>query len=68
MIELLDATRENDVYAATVRLEIDRDFHQERFGMPVPDYSNLKRILEFRPFENTGVALYRYFFCTGICL
>jgi len=31
----------------------------------VSDYGRLKQILEFRPFENTGVAPYRYFFATS---
>ncbi len=30
--------------------------------MESSDLSRLKRILDFRPFENTGVGPYRYFF------
>lgn len=33
-----------------------------RFGIELIDYGHLKRILEFRPFEDTGIAPYRYFF------
>jgi hypothetical protein len=33
-----------------------------RFSIEQADYGRLKRILEFRPFENTGVARYKYFF------
>ncbi|WP_420577981.1 hypothetical protein [Ekhidna sp.] len=62
MIELLDTSRTNNAYSATVQLEVDGTPYKVKFGIQIPDYSNLKRILEYRPFENTGVAPYRYFF------
>ncbi len=62
MIELLEVSKENNIYAATIQHTIAGELLVLRFGIETGDYSRLKRILEHRPFENTGVAPYRYFF------
>ncbi len=62
MIELLEVSRENNIYSSLISLEINNEKIKVRFGIDTSDYSRLKRILEFRPWENTGVAPYRYFF------
>ncbi len=62
MIELLDASKANNVFSSLIRHTINGNDLKLRFGIDSSDYSRLKRILEFRPFENTGIAPYRYFF------
>jgi len=65
MIELLDVSKENNVFSSLIRHQIHEELYKLRFGILVSDYGRLKQILEFRPFENTGVAPYRYFFATS---
>ncbi len=62
MIELLDTSNKDNVYSALIKHKIADEDLKLRFAIEQADYGRLKRILEFRPFENTGVASYRYFF------
>jgi hypothetical protein len=62
MVELLDVSRIEGVHSPLVRHEINGKAYKIRFGIQPLDYNKLKRILEFRPFENTGAGVYRYFF------
>jgi hypothetical protein len=62
MIELLEASKENEAYFSLIKHEINGESLRLRFGIVPSDYGYLKQILEFRPFENTAVAPYRYFF------
>lgn len=62
MIELLDVSRTDNIYSSLIRHKISDEGLNLRFGIDTIDFGHLKRILEFRPFENTGVAPYRYFF------
>lgn len=62
MIELIDVSKFDNVYASIIRHKIANKELKLRFGIDSIDYGYLKRILEFRPFDNTGVAPYRYFF------
>lgn len=62
MIELLGASKENNVFSCLIRHQIQGKLLQLRFGIPTKDYSRLKKILQFRPYQDTGVAAYRYFF------
>jgi len=62
MIELLDVKCEQNVYSALVRHTINNEQLKIRFSIIPADYPRLKNIFQFRPFENTGVAPYRYFF------
>ena len=62
MIELLEVKFENNVYSSLVIRSINNVPLKVRFSIIPTDYSRLKRIFQFRPFENTGVAPYRYFF------
>lgn len=66
MIELLDVSRENEIYSSLIMHQINGEFYRLRFGILTSDYGRLKRILEFRPFENTGVSSYRYFFAHSL--
>src|SRR5689334_21832463 len=62
MIELLSVSKTDNTCSSVIRHKIlDKELNL-RFGSESIDYEHLKRILEFRPFENTGVAPYRYFF------
>lgn len=62
MIELLNVSNIDNVYSSLIRHKIlDKELNL-RFGIDQKDFGHLKRILEFRPYENTGVAPYRYFF------
>lgn len=62
MIELIGASNADGVYSSTIRHKIADEELKLRFGISQTDYGHLKRILEFRPFKNTGIAPYRYFF------
>ena len=62
MIELLDASKADNIYSSVIRHSINEQNLKLRFGIENSDFYRLKRILDFRPFENTGVAPYRYFF------
>ena len=62
MIELLDVSNKNRIYSSLITHEINGEKLRLRFGIDISDYGLIKRILEFRPFENTGVAPYHYFF------
>lgn len=66
MIELLDVSKENDVYSSLIKHQINGEFCRLRFGILTSDYGRLKRILEFRPFEHTGVSPYQYFFAQSL--
>ncbi len=62
MIELIDVSNKDNIYSSLISHEIEGQKLNLRFGIEPSDYGRLKRILAFRPFENTGVASYRYFF------
>ena len=62
MIELLGAENTKGILSSIIKYEIGGELLKLRFGIISSDYGRLKRILEFRPYENTGVAAYRYFF------
>ena len=62
MIELIDVSKTDNIYSSLIRHKISEEKFNLRFGIDPIDYGYLKRILEFRPYENTGVAKYRYFF------
>ena len=64
MIELLDVNKENNIYSTTVSHKIEGKEIKLNFGIEKSDYSRLKRILEFQPFQNGGMGKYRYFFST----
>ena len=62
LIELLDATKQDNICSALIACVIDGQRLNLRFAISLQDFGHLRRILEFRPFENTGVGPYRYFF------
>ena len=62
MIELIDVSKSDNIYSSKIKHAIDNEKLILKFGIEKSDYSKLKRILEFRPFENTGVAPYKYYF------
>ena len=62
MIELLNVSRTDNIYSSTIRDKISNEELNLRFSIDPIDFGHIKRILEFRPFENTGVSPYRYFF------
>lgn len=62
MIELLDASNEDNIYSAVIRHKISDEELKLRFSIEQADYARLMRILEFRPFENLGFVPYKYFF------
>lgn len=65
MIELLDVSNKDNIYSSLISNDIENQKLNLRFGIEPSDYSRLKRILEFKPFENTGIAPYRYFFASS---
>ena len=62
MIELLGVSDNDNIYSSVIKLKISNEELNLRFGIECSDYARLKSILQYRPFENTGVAPYRYFF------
>ena len=62
MIELVDTSNKDNIYSALIKHKIADEDLKLRFAIEQADYRRLKRILEFRPFENTGVVSYRHFF------
>ena len=62
MIELLNVSRKDNIYSSLIRHKISDEKLDLRFGIDSIDFGHLKRILESRPFENSSVAPYRYFF------
>ena len=62
MIELLSVENTSDLYSSVISHTINGELLRLKFGILPDDFSRLKKILEFRPYENKGVALYRYFF------
>lgn len=62
MIEIIDVSKIDNIYSSLIRHKIFGEELKLRFGIEQMDYGHLKKILEFRPFENTGVSPYRYFF------
>jgi len=66
MIELLEVSKADNIYSSLIRHTIKEKPLKLRFGIENADYSRLKRILEFRPYEDTGVSPYRYYFALSI--
>ncbi len=62
LIELLDATKQDNICSALIACVIGGQRLNLRFAISLQDFGYLRRILEFRPFEHTGVGPYRYFF------
>jgi len=62
MIELLEATKNNVILSALIRQTINQENLKFRFEINSLDYIYLKRILDYWPFENSGVGYYRYYF------
>jgi hypothetical protein len=62
MIELLDVSRDNGIYSSLIKHKISGEDLKIRFSIDPVDYGNLRNILDFRPYENTGFAKYHYYF------
>ena len=62
MIELIEVSRDNGIYSSLIKHQISGEDLKIRFSLDPLDYGNLRNILDFRPFENMGVAKYHYYF------
>lgn len=62
LIELVEVFNSDNIFSCTISLDINKENLRLCFSIVPKDYVNLLNILQFRPFENTGVAPYRYFF------
>jgi len=62
MIELLEVSKDNGIYSSLIKHKISGEDLKIRFSIDFVDYGHLRNILDFRPYENTGVAKYHYFF------
>jgi hypothetical protein len=62
MIEILNATKDNHLCFSTIQLPLNGEVLKLKFGVEPIDYPLIKKILDFKPYENTGVAPYRYFY------
>ena len=64
MIELIDVSKEKNIFSSTVLHKIESQKIKINFGIEKSDFSKLKRILEYQPFQSGGFGKYRYFFAT----
>lgn len=62
MIELLDISNDNGIYSSLIKHKIGGEDLKIRFSIDPVDYGYLRNILDFRPYENTGVSKYHYYF------
>lgn len=62
MIELKDAIKLDNHYFLIIGRYFEGKCYTLKFGILEADYSKLRYILTYRPFENTGVGAYKYFF------
>lgn len=62
LIELIGVSNANNIYSCIICLEINGEHLKLRFSIESIDYISLLKIMQFKPFENTGFAPYRYFF------
>ncbi len=62
MIEIVDAVNLDNTYSAIIGLKLDMEFLSLRFEVSESDYPRIRNIVTFRPFENTAVGIYHYFF------
>ena len=61
--EIVSTYSREDHYFAAVRIAPSGESATFEFGVSVPGYHALKRILETRPFDSMPGIPYRYFFC-----
>lgn len=62
MIEIVSVANENNIHRATIRLDLEGEILTLQFAIQPEDYGHVKKILTFRPFEDTGFAHYKYYF------
>ena len=62
MIEILEATKENELYFSTIKLVLNGETIKLKFGVDPIAFLTVKKVLVFRPFSDTGVAPYKYFY------
>lgn len=60
-IEIIDAYKIEDNCFSVISLTLNGETFTLRFGVHPEEYSRLRYIITFRPFENTSVGKYRYF-------
>ena len=65
MIEIVDSIKKDDSYFSIIRISFGNEILMLRFGITADDYSRLKNIVTFRPFENLGAGNYRYYFANS---
>jgi hypothetical protein len=62
MIEIVDSLKMGDTYFSVIRLSLNDELFTLKFGISADDYSRIRNIVTFRPFENSGAGEYRYYF------
>jgi hypothetical protein len=62
MIELFGPEKENDLFFSIIKLEWGGESLTLKFSISEQDYCYIRNIISSRPFENTAVGPYRYFF------
>jgi len=62
MIEIVGSQKNDSSYFSIIRLVWNSKDYTLKFGIVEEDYLNIKNIISFRPFENTGFSAYSYFF------
>ncbi len=65
MIEIVGVSDDKYIFSSTVRFILENEQLTVTFGIDEVDIKYIKKIIEFRPFEHTGVARYKYFFALG---
>jgi len=54
-----------ETFFSIIQVVLDNECFKLRFGIWETDYYRIKNIVTFRPFENTGVVPYRYFYANS---
>lgn len=56
MIEIIDVEKVNNMYSSIIRLLLDGEILTLKFKIESDDYAYIKKIVEFRPFEDTSIG------------
>jgi hypothetical protein len=64
--ELLAAYERDGRYFAEVAVTINGDSRSFEIGLTPPSYTSFKKMISFRPFDNSPGLTYRYFFVPSV--
>jgi len=65
MIEILDTYKHNELCFALIAKCFGNERHIYQFGISQAGYNTIKRIFQYRPFNNLSNSKYRYYWHYG---